>query len=52
MEEVEEFVDYLEKLWKKDELTEFAYQISQLYASSDYSLISDAMIEFKKRIKQ
>lgn len=52
MEEVNEFVDNLERLWNEGQLTECAYQISNLYGSLEYSWISDVMIEFKKRINK
>lgn len=52
MEEVNEKVDILERLWNEGQLTEVAWQISNLYGSLDYSFISEVMIEFKNRISK
>lgn len=52
MEEVNGFVDNLEKLWNEGQLTEVAHRIANLYTSMDYRLISGAMVEFKRRINK
>ncbi|MCK1999801.1 hypothetical protein MZM54_00205 [[Brevibacterium] frigoritolerans] len=45
-----EFLDNLTALWDKDELTEVAYQISNLYSSMDRNRISETMTDFQKRV--
>lgn len=47
----ETLVDKLERLWKDEEMTEFAFEITLLYNSWDCRLISGTLRELKKRIE-
>lgn len=46
-----EFLDELTRLWDKEELTEVAYQISNLSSSMDERRISEIMTDFKRRVE-
>ncbi|AIW03717.1 hypothetical protein AVT25_gp32 [Bacillus phage Pavlov] len=50
MNEVQEYALNMARLWEKGELTQVAYQISNLYSSLEYSFILNVMAEFKNQI--
>lgn len=45
-------VDKITNLWFRGELVDMAYEISLVYASNDYTYISEVMERFKKRISE
>ena len=49
-EEVQEWVETLVSCWKAGELVEYAYQVTSLYGTLNYTLISNVMLKFKEEV--
>jgi hypothetical protein len=51
-ETIRQKVDAITHWWFRGQLVEMAYEISLVYASGNYSYISEVMERFKKRISE
>lgn len=48
--ETTQFVNKISKLWKDDQMTDIAYEISSAYSRGDHEFIRKAMIEVKDAV--